>query len=167
MIHFFLLILSLLFSESEHDFHVSRLTMDYQSEERQFEVALHVFTDDLELALRERGAPDPKLNTKSEWKDAEAKIQSYLSDVLQLKTVAGTNVIFEYLGKESSDDYMATWIYFYWKLPSDENHFILKHRLFYEIYDDQQNILKVKGCQPEGLKLLTSQDSNVEIKCKG
>ncbi len=165
MINFILILLGLMSSDSAHDFHVSRLTMDYQPEEHHFEVALHVFTDDLELALQERGAPKPRLNTKSEWKDADDFIISYLNDVLRFKAHSGDYIKLEYLGKEPSDDYMATWIYFYWKLPEEKDEYYLKHRLFHEIYEDQQNIFKLKGCEPKGLRLLTSQSDGVSIKC--
>lgn len=166
MIYLVLYILSMFTQEPAHDFHVSRLTLDYQEDERQFEVTLHVFTDDLELALQERGAPNPKLNTENEWEGADLSIKSYLSDILQLQSITGTKATFQYLGKESSDDFMATWIYFYWKLPEDQNQFVLQHRLLHEIYDDQQNILRIKGCEPEGLKLLTAQDTEVEVNCE-
>ena len=165
MIKIILLFLGLISPESDHDFHVSRLTMDYQSEEHHFEVSLHVFTDDLELALQERGAPKPRLNTESEWAEADDFIISYLNDVLRFKTLSGDYMKLEYLGKEPSNDYMATWIYFYWRLPEETDEYHLKHRLFHEIYEDQQNIFKLKGCEPEGLRLLTNQSDGVSIKC--
>ena len=165
MMYILFLIISCCYPPLEHDFHVSRLTLDYKKDEHQFEVMLHVFTDDLELALQERGAPPARLNTPGEWEKAEESIQSYLADVLQLKLPSGELLSLEYLGKESSDDFMATWIYFYWKLPKAEHEFTINHRLLHEIYDDQQNILKVVGCDPEGLKLLTSEHTKVNIKC--
>lgn len=165
MIYFILLLLGWVSPESVHDFHVSRLTMDYEAEEHHFEVALHVFTDDLELALQERGAPKLRLNTESEWGESDDVIISYLNDVLRFRSSSGNKIRLQYLGKEPSDDFMATWIYFYWKLPEDEDQFHLKHRLFHEIYDDQQNILKLKGCEPMGLRLLTSQSDEVSINC--
>jgi len=85
--------------------------------------------------------------------------------VLQFKTLSGDYMKLEYLGKEPSNDYMATWIYFYWRLPEETDEYHLKHRLFHEIYDDQQNIFKLKGCEPEGLRLLTNQSDGVSIKC--
>lgn len=166
MIQLCFLLVQLLLAFPDHDFHVSRLTMDYKHNENHFELALHVFTDDLEFALMESGLENPKLNTKNEDPNVEKSIISYLNDVLLLKGKNGKAIPLEYLGKESSDDYMATWIYFYWKLPESEDEFHFQHRLLHEIYDDQQNILRITACDPNGLRVLTDNRDSVVINCK-
>ena len=166
MIAFILLFISFFTPLEVHDFHVSRLTLEYKPEEQHFEVALHVFTDDLELALKERGATNLRLNTEFEAAHADDLIVSYLDDMLQLKSGDDHRIYMEYLGKEPSDDFMASWIYFYWNITEEVDQFRFTNRLFHEIYDDQQNIFKLVGCQPRGLRLLTSQKDEVIITCE-
>lgn len=146
-----------------HDFHVSRTVLDYQAEENTFQVRLHVFTDDLELALKARGADSLRLNTKWEHPQADSLISVYIGSVIQIQQENGQFAAFRYLGKESSDDYMATWIYFYMDLPSDQGNYILINRLLTAIYDDQQNIVKIEGTNEPVLRLLTVDDQKMEF----
>jgi len=56
--------------------------------------------------------------------------------------------------------------YFYWKLPEREDEFHFQHRLLHEIYDDQQNILRITACDPGGLRVLTDNRDSLVINCK-
>lgn len=155
--------LYLLLLFNAHDFHVSRTVLDYQPEENTFQVRLHVFTDDLELALEARGADSLRLNTKWEHARADSLISDYIRSVIKLQRENGQTASFRYLGKESSDDYMATWIYFYLDLPSSTGNYILTNRLLTAIYHDQQNIVKVDGTNDPVLRLLTKNDQKMEF----
>lgn len=161
---YFLLCLSP-WSLDDHDFHVSRLTLDYQKEEHQFQVSLHVFTDDLELGLAAAGYKDLRLHTEGESAQAENALVSYLNRVLKLSTPDGEIISMEYLGKEQSDDLMASWVYFYWKVPPEIDQLVLNHRLLHDVYEDQQNIVKLEGCEPKGLHLTTDPKDEINIEC--
>jgi hypothetical protein len=165
MILFYLLLCWSSWSTDAHDFHVSRLTLDYQEDKHQFQVSLHVFTDDLELGLALAGYENLHLHTKNASSEAEKALISYLDRVLILSTPKGKNIPMEYLGKEQSDDLMASWVYFYWKLPAGVNSLHLNHRLLHDVYYDQQNIVQLKGCEPRGLHLTTDQKDELNIEC--
>jgi len=138
-----------------HDFHVSRMTMDFNPEEQALEVSMHIFTDDLELGLEAMGHPGILLNTPKEPAHADSLIQVYLERHLDLEHEAGGSARFRWLGKESSDDYQATWIYFYLDLPSNTGSYTLKQDVLTEVYDDQQNIVNLRAVEDPALSLLT------------
>jgi hypothetical protein len=152
---FLLILLSFLLP---HDFHVSRMVMDYKAEEEHMEVSLHVFTDDLEYALQNRGHDSLRLNTKREISTADSLIADYLMEVIQLNHESGKSAMIRYLGKEASKDYMATWIYFYIELPENKGEYNMKTSLLTEIYDDQQNIVNLRGTKNPKLSLLTREE---------
>ena len=146
-----------------HDFHVSRAVLDYQPSENTFQVSLHVFTDDLELALQQRGHDSLRLNSPREYAKADSLIADYLRSVIRLTNQQGAQAALKYLGKESSDDYMATWIYFYLEPPSPQGNYILYNSLLTEVYDDQQNIVNVKGTKDPFIKLLSKSDLKISL----
>ena len=153
----------ILFTLITHDFHVSRAVLDYQPQENTFQVSLHVFTDDLELALQQRGHDSLRLNTKWEHPKADSLIALYIQSVLQLQTKNGEVAGFRFLGKESSDDYMATWVYFYLDPPTPKGKYTLYNSLLTEVYDDQQNIINVKGTKDPFIKLLSKSNQKVHL----
>lgn len=138
-----------------HDFHVSRMTMDFNPDEQALEVSMHIFTDDLELGLEAMGHPGILLNTPKELSNADSLIQIYLERHLKLTHENGTKASLRWLGKESSEDYQATWIYFYLDLPSNTGAYTLKQDILTEVYDDQQNIVNLRAVKNPSLSLLT------------
>jgi hypothetical protein len=140
-----------------HDFHLSRTRIEYAAAQQEWQISLHIFIDDLSLALQERGAPNLRLGTKSELADADVYIQKYLRQFLQFET-AGTTLSWEWLGKETSEDLSAFHIYLF--LPQAEPNLPLKlkNQLLLDIYDDQQNMVQFIGPDKEARQLLLHQD---------
>ena len=47
----------------QHEFHISKTTIRYVAEREQVQVEMHIFLDDLELALEEAGSPKLYIGT--------------------------------------------------------------------------------------------------------
>lgn len=143
---FILSVLLSLFGASEdqtltatHDIHISRTEIDYNTDTRRFEIALHIFIDDLELALEDRGWTDLFICTDRETKDSDIYIKNYLDEKLMIGEAKDT-IKFEWIGKEVSEDLQAVWCY----IESEEVDIIeslnLSNGIFMDMYPDQKNI---------------------------
>ena len=110
-----IIFLSLLFHTEPpaetHEFHLSKTTINYDTEERAIQISTSLFIDDLELALLEEYDQDSlKICTRKERKDAELWMHEYLKEKL-IVTIDDTKLELTFLGKEQSDDLLAVWCY--------------------------------------------------------
>jgi hypothetical protein len=139
-----LLTISLLAPNSiMHDFHVSKAMMRYVPEDRALQISMHIFLDDLELALEQRGAESLFLCTEKEVSGSDVLIYQYLQDRFQLK-LDGKSHPYQWVGKEVSDDLAATWIYLEVTDLPTLREIEITHQVLTEVYDDQQNIIHLE-----------------------
>ncbi len=128
---------------SHHDFHVSKCLMHYQPEQQALQISMHIFLDDLELALRKRGHDKLFLCTKNEAVGADEVVEAYLRDEFQL-TINGEPRAFNFVGKEISDDLAAVWCYLeITDLPRLES-LQLRYSVLMDTYDDQKNLASLE-----------------------
>ena len=136
-------ILLFLNSASVHEFHVSKCEVEYQQAERSVQISLQLFIDDLESALKNTGSEALFLCTKKEHPKANTFIKEYLATVLKIE-IDGKDMIYEYLGKEMSDDLAAVWCYLEILDTDIHQSFSIENRVLMETFDDQKNLVKVK-----------------------
>jgi len=129
-----------------HDFHLSKCEINYDTQDEALEIILHVFTDDLELAVLTRDSVKLKLYSDHEHKDADAILVDYLSDQLTCD-VDGQPLLWEWLGRESSEDLMSSLIYLEIPLKGSPTEIMVNYPLLMETYDDQKNLLQ---CRRDG-----------------
>jgi hypothetical protein len=140
-----------------HEFHLSRTRIEYASAQQEWQISLHLFIDDLALALQEKGAPNLRLGTLSESAEADTYIEKYLRQSLQFES-AGTSLSWEWLGKETSEDLSAFHIYLFIPQAKPALPLTLKNQLMLDIYDDQQNMVQFIGPDKETRQSLLHQD---------
>lgn len=123
-----------------HAYHVSLTEVTYNASAQTLEIAVKLFTDDLESTLENLGAPRLHLDTPQEHADAPALIARYLDNRLTW-TIDGTPYSAKYLGREYEDD--ATWCYLeisglppFWELS-------VRNLLLTERFEDQSNLMHV------------------------
>ena len=69
----------------EHDVHLSKSEVNYDSKTQTIQVSISLFLDDMEVALAARGIEDVKLFSSYEAANAEEAIEVYLSEKLRFK----------------------------------------------------------------------------------
>lgn len=139
-----------------HDFHVSITDMRYNPENRRLEVAIKIFTDDLETALEGLGAPKLRLNTDREHRKSDSLIGRYLANRMQIK-VNGDAVTGNFLGKEYETD--ATWCYIEFIAVPQPETIVVSNRLLFERFDDQSNLVHIEvGAEKKSMLLHVGQD---------
>ena len=156
MIYFLLCFLS---TSLAHDFHLSRCEMSIK--EDGIEASLHIFIDDLELALQRMGSDGLYLGQAQEVAYANERIEDYINEKIRINTVE-ESIKWELLGKEMSNDLQAFWVHFYWKQENLKVEEIL-FDLLMECYDDQKNILVVEKMGDKAHFLLTKNEYIAEL----
>ena len=134
-----------------HDFHLSRLTVNYDTEADRVEFTLQTFADDLELAVAEHhglaSATDPRLPTRetldllapTQHPLTDSLVEVYLRHRVRVSDDSGAPVPLRYLGFEPADDPYAMYVYL--STPMADAGLTVDSRYFTELFDDQQNVV--------------------------
>ena len=132
---------------SAHDFHFSRTDMRWNPSTRTIQTTIRVFTDDLELALRNHHdlGDDIKiwLGDENEWPGADEALFDWLNANMSL-SVEGLALPMKWVGKEIELD--VSYLY----LESDTcqargAYWNVTNRLFFNEFDDQVNELHISA----------------------
>ncbi|MBV9959252.1 MAG: hypothetical protein JO360_12580 [Acidobacteria bacterium] len=138
-------ILSLLLASSSaqaappHTFHTSLMQLEYNAEEQSVEVALQVYVHDLENMLSHRAGKQVRLDKTPE---AATLTLAYVNESVNLKNREGQTRAFTWVGMEPEAD--AVWLYVETKMPEGLDGAQLRDRLFFEMLDDQVNLVHLK-----------------------
>ncbi|NNE30210.1 MAG: hypothetical protein HKN16_11270 [Saprospiraceae bacterium] len=127
----------------DHDIHISKCIIEYSESDKAFQIMMHVFVDDLELALQKLDSSSLKLNTELEYEKADSLILDYLDDHFQI-AINGKTTSYNYVGKEASEDLQAVWIYLEIPDLKDVNEVNVRDDMLTELYDDQTNIVQIR-----------------------
>ena len=151
-----LFILSTIFlnGATTHEFHVSKVLIEHNVAAKSLEISMHIFLDDLEVALEKSGATNLRLGTDQEDTKAEEWLEKYLNKQFQI-SVNGKLVKYNFIGKELSEDFLALWCYMEVEGVSNVNSLQVVNKILTELYDDQKNVVQIKGAnQKKGYFLM-------------
>lgn len=122
-----------------HEFHSSIAEAEYKKDLETVQVSLRVFTDDLNLALKNQTSTDFKEDFQS--KEAQEAIQSYLlrhfAFVSKNKDVRVAN----YLGCEVELD--ASWLYLEILDVQKPSEYQIYNVILIDEFDDQTNVVNI------------------------
>ena len=161
----YLIFISLFFgidsSVDIHEFHLSKTTINYNTEEKAIQVSTRIFLDDLELSLKELGYDSLKICTRKEKENAEQLIQDYVNEHLIVK-MGGSGLEFTFLGKEQSDDLAAVWCYLEAYDVSTFTEMSITNTILISQFEDQKNITMVQIDKEKVAHLLFTSDNTIE-----
>lgn len=143
------LLLYCFLSFANHDYHVSKCEIEYNSEKSRLEVCQFIFLDDLELAFEYAGLGKQGLCTEFEKEQADSILTTYINDRLLVMNQNDTIQI-KILGKEISNDLSAVNVYLYSEAFTLDSDIHFRSNLLTELYDDQNNM--VYWTSPSGKK---------------
>jgi len=134
-----------------HPIHISIAEVDYFTDKKEIQVALKVFTDDLESAIRIDGKK-LDLDSPKEVDDAGDYIKKYLAKNFKIITDKKQPVL-NYTGKEYIDD--AVWIYFYYTdISKRTKSIIIQNTVVMSLHSNQNNLTHFR----KNRKLLKSKN---------
>jgi hypothetical protein len=134
------LVASSFFSANAHDFHTSITDIKYNPRTQAFEVALKVFTNDLENAVSK--FTKSKIIYNSSSPEQQQQLNSYLQSKLSFELAKGKPLKYKLIGSEAETD--AVWIYVEVPVKSSSlSHLYVKNAVLTEIFTDQMNIVNL------------------------
>lgn len=142
--------------DEAHKFYLSLSQVEYNPETKSLEVALKVFTHDLERCVGRMYRESLQLAEKNEHPKSDSLIVEYLQDKLQF-SCNQKPLAYHWVGKEVIVD--DTWLYF--ELPfecADAAELTIINRIFLEVFDKQLNMMKFNapGIEEQRLDLNVS-----------
>lgn len=149
---------------SSHDFHVSKTEAHYKTGQSALQVSVHLFIDDLELALKKYTDEPLHILSEKESPIADSLIHNYLSEKL-IFNADGKTVHSEFIGKEISTDFQGVWCYLEYADLALRETIALKNIILCEIYEDQKNIVSLKiDNKTKAFHILDVEDQEIQLE---
>ena len=154
-----LFLVPLLAFTAVHKYYVSVTQIDFLPEKQAVQITSRIFIDDFEKLLRTRYDEKITLATKNESPTTDRYIEKYLNEKLKLK-INNKDVTLTFLGKEYDTDVIKCYL-------EIENIKTIKtieisNKVLFDIFSDQQNIIKTKiNSQQKSFILIPQNSSNL------
>ena len=154
-----LFLVPLLAFTAVHKYYVSVTQIDFLPEKQAVQITSRIFIDDFEKLLRTRYDEKITLATKNESPTTDSYIEKYLNEKLKLK-INNKDVTMTFLGKEYDTDIVKCYL-------EIENIKTIKtieisNKVLFDIFSDQQNIIKTKiNSQQKSFILIPQNSSNL------
>jgi len=152
---------ALLADNMAHEFHVSKCQIEYSEPDSALQITLHIFIDDLEEALRQKGADKLYIATEREHKKAEVHLYEYLQEAFKF-TVNKQAADFIFVGKEPSEDLQAIWCYLEIPNLNEVKDVSITNTILLEVFKDQKNIVSIIGPSKKQGYFLFEQGNSTE-----
>lgn len=123
-----------------HKFYVSFAQVEWNAETKSLEIAVRVFSDDLELALQRAAKRDTISLDKTP--DVDKLLLAYLQQRLEIENAKGARQQLLWVGKELNVD--SVWLYVESPMPEGLSDAKARNSLFFELYPDQLNTMSFK-----------------------
>lgn len=158
---FILLLLAVSFSwkASAHRYHTSLTRIDYNRQEKIYEISIKLFTHDLEPLLEKRsGGKRVNLEKSAE---SDKLIFDYLNENFVLSDKKGAAKTLKWIGKEFDVDTVEVYV----EAAATETleGYKLKNTLFFESYPEQSNIVVCRFDDEKADLLFKTGDKTKEI----
>ncbi len=124
------------FSASAHRFHTSLTRIDYNAEQKLFEISIQLFTHDLVPILEKKSGKRIDLEKTP---DVDKLILEYLNENFVLTDKKGEKKNLKWIGKELDVDSVQIYL----ETSSNENleNYKLKNTIFFESFSEQTNLV--------------------------
>lgn len=122
---------------SAHSFHASITELELNPATKRAEVAVRVFSDDLEAAINLGHSKHLAIDSPG----AEARILAYVNAHLSLRNAKGEASPWKWIGRET--DVKTTWIYVDAPWQPGATAETLVNSLFFELFPDQVNSVNI------------------------
>lgn len=135
-----LLVVVLTSSRPKHEYHVSVTQMRYNPAQKNLEISVRTYTDDLE-----KGLSLANDNRRFVLRNDDANnpfVERYLRKHFVLADPSRQIRSFTYIGKEEEAD--GTWLYLEVPFSGNPEGWVLKNDLLMETFDDQVNMVNIK-----------------------
>ncbi|TGV03212.1 DUF6702 family protein [Flavivirga rizhaonensis] len=157
----FFLIIPLFAFASLHKYYISVTQIDFIKEKQSVQIITRVFIDDYESLLRNRYDESITLAIKDEPKTTDIYIEKYLNESIKIKiNNKEANLIF--IGKEYDQDIIRCYLEI--EGVTHIKSFEISNKTLFDLFEDQQNIIKTKINSKQKSFILTPKKDNALLK---
>ncbi|WP_142785414.1 DUF6702 family protein [Changchengzhania lutea] len=158
---FILIILPLFAFNTAHKYYISVSQINHIPEKKSIQITSRIFIDDFENLLRERYDDAIVLDDKNELTSTNDYIERYLKEKIVVK-INGETVHLKYIGKEYDVDIVRCYL----EVENVETikSFEVSNELLFDLFEEQQNIVKTKINGKQKSFLLTQQNHKALLK---
>ncbi|GAA3559849.1 hypothetical protein GCM10022395_08380 [Snuella lapsa] len=143
-----------------HKYYVSVTQIEYIKDKQSVQIISRIFIDDFEKLLRERYDETITLANKNEAKSTNRYIETYLKEKLRIK-INGKDVAFNFIGKDYEPDIMRCFLEIEHVKSIDT--FEISNQVLFDLYNEQQNIVKTKINTKQKSFILVSQNNKAVL----
>ncbi|NRD23167.1 peptidase E [Winogradskyella litoriviva] len=156
----FLLLPLLASNTSSHEYYVSVTEVEYSKEQKSLQIISQIFINDFEALIRKRFDETITLDIENESDKVEVYMKRYLQEKLKI-SVNGNYVDFNFIGKEYKDD--ITYCYLEIENISDIKSIGIINRILFDLFSEQQNIVRLKLLDKNRSFLLVPRKDNCSL----
>ena len=140
-----------------HKYYVSVTQINYVKAQESVQIISRIFIDDFENLLRKRYDENITLAGKDEQKIVDTYIEQYLNDKIKIK-INNKPAKLNFIGKDYDTDIMRCYLEI--ENVKAINSFQITNKLLFDLYEEQQNIVKTKINSKQKSFLLILQKDN-------
>ena len=140
----------------EHKFYVSTTTIEFKEEKNVIQITCQLFIDDVEKSLN-RYQEGIKLAPDSNKQGIDKLLKKSLKKSI-LISIDGETTDLIYIGREYKNDILQC--YFEANAPASSQNLSIENRTFFDLFEDQQNIIHYKNKSIRKSFLLYSENDS-------
>ena len=144
-----------------HKYYVSVTQIEYVPEKESVQIITRIFIDDFERLIRERYDETITLAGEDEPRTADLYIERYLTEKIKIK-INEQDVDLLFIGKEYDRDIVKCYLEI--EGISDIASFEISNKVLFDLFEDQQNIIKTNINSKKKSYILLSQDETALLK---
>lgn len=155
-----LVVLSVSAFTAIHKFYLSVTQIEYVQEKQSVQIISRIFMDDFENLLRQNYDKTINLDDDKKAPIVDAYIKKYLAERIKIK-INGKDVDFNFVGKETDLDVMK--VYLEIEGIKEIHSFQITNKVLFDLFDEQQNMVKLKINALFKNYMLSSQNDNAVL----
>jgi hypothetical protein len=140
---------------------VSVTQVNYVKEQQSVQIISRIFIDDFENLLRKRFDDNITLAGNDEPQISNTYIETYLKEKIKVK-INNENTNIKFIGKEYDGDIMRCYLEI--ESVKNINSFEISNEVLFDLFEDQQNIVKTKINSKQKSVILSSNNKYVVLK---
>ena len=156
-----LFVLPLFAFTAVHKYYISVTQINYIEESKAVQITSRIFIDDFESLLRERYDENITLAGDDELETANTYIEKYLTEKLEI-IINSKKAKLSFIGKEYDVDIMKCYLEI--EGVNSIESIEIKNKVLFDLYSDQQNIVKTKINSKQKSFILFPQKDNAVLK---
>jgi hypothetical protein len=145
---------------SIHKYYISVTQVNYVQEQQSLQITSRIFIDDFENLLRERYDDNITLAEKDEAEIIDFYLGKYLIEAITIK-INNQKVTPTFIGKEYDGDIMRCYIEV--EDVKSIQSFEISNKVLFDLFEQQQNIIKTKINAKQKSVIHTSQSHNTVL----